>query len=204
MAGCKVIGIFGGVGSGKSIVTEYLHNKYNAYVIKADDVAKNLYRRGRHGYKAVIRIVGKSVLDEQLEINRPKLADILYSDPGKLKQINNAIHPMVYRKTIELIDSYKKTHTHGLVVYEAALISDRIPEFIDEFWYIYSPSSVRSERLRNDRGYTQDRINEIMNSQPSEDEYKSFCNITIENTGSFSDLEEKTDEIIKHSQRQQR
>lgn len=204
MARCKVIGILGGVGSGKTIVTDYLKNKYHAYVIRADEAVHRLYKKGQPGYKAVLRICRRSVLDDSKQINRKKLADILYSDPNKLNSINNAIHPMVYRKVSSMIREYNRTHDHKLIVYEAALIPYSGFDDVDEFWNIYTPAEIRRERLHNDRGYDYNRISEIMSRQHSDEEYNTFCDKTIINDGTLSKLEEQVDEIIKHSQWKQR
>ena len=204
MAGCKVIGILGGVGSGKSEAVNYLQNKYHAYVIKADEVAHRLYNKGRQGYKAVIRCCGKSVLDDNRCIDRVKLAAMLYSDTELLSRVNASIHPMVYLKTEELISAYKKTHSKGLIVYEAALISKPMPDFLDEIWYIHSNENIRKSRLKEYRGYTDSRIEEIITNQPGFDEYKDISNVILENNGTLKDLEQSIDEIFKYSQWKQR
>lgn len=204
MAGCKVIGILGGVGSGKTIVTDYLKNKYKAYVIRADEIAHRLYKKGQPGYQAIIRICGKSVLDENRQIDRRKLGNIIYNNPEKPGEVNSAIHPMVYRKTAELIREYDRIHHHRLVVYEAALIPYSCPDIADEFWYIYTPADIRAQRLHNDRGYDFERISDIIGIQPSDEEYREFCDRIIINDGTFEKLEEQIDEIIKYSKRKQR
>ena len=204
MAGCKVIGIFGGVGSGKSIAAGYLKNKYKAYIIQADDIAHRLYKKGQNGYKAIIRICGKSILDDNKEIDRKKLAELLFSNPELLIEVNSAIHPMVYKKTATMIDEYKKNHNHGLIVYEAAILPDSSIRFWDESWYVYTPSEERVRRLKNDRGYSESKIANIMNNQPSDEEYRDFCDKVIVNDKDIKKLEEQIDEIVKYSQRQQR
>ena len=204
MAGCKVIGILGGVGSGKSEATAYLESEYKAYALKADELAHRLYRKGQPGYKAVLRICGKTVLDTDKQIDRRKLASLLYQNPDLLSQINNSIHPMVYKNTSQMIYEYKKRHLNGLVVYEAAIIPSKKENFIDEIWYIYTPEEIRIQRLKDTRGYSDSRIKEIMNSQPDETEYKAVSDRIIINDSSLDKLKEQIDEIIKHSERQQR
>ena len=201
MAGCKVIGIFGGVGSGKSIAAGYLKNKYKAYIIQADDIAHRLYKKGQPGYKAVIRICGKSVLDDNREISRGKLASLLYQNPQLLSEINKSIHPMVYRKTMDLITEYKRRHKKGLIVYEAAIIPNNTVKFIDEYWYVYTPREIRVKRLKDTRGYTDDRIKEIMKNQPTEADYRAVADEVLVNDGNLAKMKEQIDEIIKHSER---
>lgn len=199
MAGCKVIGIFGGVGSGKSEASKYLKRKYNAYLIQADEMAHRLYKTGQPGYKAVIRICGKKILDVNRHIDRAKLSEMLYNDPQLLSEINASIHPMVYRKTSGLISEYKKRHYTGMIIYEAALLPSDKAEFLDKKWYIYTPLDIRIQRLKDTRGYSEEKSLSIIRNQPSEAEYKEFCDYVIFNDNDLKKMEEQIDEIIKHS-----
>ena len=201
MAECKVIGVLGGVGSGKSEAVKYLELKYNAYTIKADELAHRLYKKGQPGYKAVIRICGKPVLDDNREISRGKLASLLYQNPQLLSEINKSIHPMVYRKTMDLITEYKRRHKKGLIVYEAAIIPNNTVKYIDEYWYVYTPREIRVKRLKDTRGYTDDRIKEIMKNQPTEADYRAVADEVLVNDGNLAKMKEQIDEIIKHSER---
>lgn len=201
MAGCKVIGVLGGVGSGKSEAVKYLESKYKTYTIKADDLAHRLYKKGQPGYKAIIRICGKSVLDDNREINRSKLSSLLYQNPQLLSEVNKSIHPMVYRKTVDLIAEYKRRHKKGLITYEAAIIPDNTVKFIDEYWYVYTPQELRFKRLKDTRGYTDDRIKEIMKNQPTEADYRAVADEVLVNDGNLAKMKEQIDEIIKHSER---
>jgi len=204
MAGCKVIALHGGAGSGKSYVADLLKKKHNAYVIKADEVAHRLYKRNQPGYKAIIRICGKGVLDENKDIDRKKLGELLYKNPILLSEVNHSIHPMVYAKTVEAINAYKKSHKKGLVVFEAALLPERPLEFIDEKICVSSSEAARAARMKETRNYTDEKISSILLNQPSDDEYRYFCDYTIENNGTLKVLEDRTDEAIKYCQRQQR
>lgn len=204
MAGCKVIGILGGVGSGKSEAVEYLRTQYHAYVIEADEIAHRLYKKGQPGYKAVIRCCGKSVLDEKRNIDRAVLAELLFHNTELLEEVNRSIHPMVYHKIEDLISAYKRKHYSGLIVYEAALFSKPTPDFLEEIWYIYSNAETRKQRLKQYRGYSDERIEEIMSSQPSDEEYEEIADIVLENNNNLRDLEKSIDEVLKYSKRQQR
>lgn len=191
MARCKVIGIFGGVGSGKSLVTKYLEHNYHAYVIEADKIAHSLYRKGQPGYKAIKRICGKSIFNSENELDRNKLAEYLIIYPETLPKVNDTIHPMVYKKCIELIDDYKSKHNKGLVIYEAALLPKKELDFLDEKWFVKSDLSIRKERLKSDRCYNDARIEMILSKQPDDDVYTRFADKVITNNGTIKELEEQ-------------
>jgi len=201
MAGCKVIGLYGGAGSGKSEAARYLREKYGAYIIKADDIGHRLYKKGQPGYKAIVRICGKNVLDDDRNIDYRKLAELLFGDKSLLKKVDASIHPMVYAKTIELIRQYKSAHSRGYIFFEAALLPDRHLDFIDENWYIHSGVADRSQRMADTRNYSESKIASVISNQPTEDEYRRHCDVIIENNETIKELEEHIDEAIKHSQR---
>lgn len=196
MAGCKVIAVYGGVGSGKSEALGILKNKYKAYVIQADKVAHSLYRKHQPGYDAVIRICGKNLVTENPQIDRKLLGQFLAQHPEKLKEINQAIHPMVYIKTRQLIENYKKNHKRGLIIYEAALLPKERPDYIDEVWYIKSDEKIRRERLRKFRGYDDRKIDSIIKNQPSEADFENASDRIILNNENLKELEEKIDEAL--------
>jgi len=200
MAGCKVIGLYGGAGSGKSEAARFLRDKYNAYIIKADDIGHSLYRRNQPGYKAIKRICGKGVIDHNGEIDYRALSKLLFSYPALLKKVDDAIHPMVYAKAADMIKGYKAHHSHGLIFFEAALIPDRKLDFIDESWYIHSDASDQAARMKEYRNYSDEKVNAILNNQPEADTYRAYCDVTIENNKTLKELEENVDEAVKHCQ----
>ena len=199
------VAIFGGVGSGKSTVLNILKSKYKAKVYEADKLAHGLYRRNQPGYKAIKRICGKSVFDDEREIDRKKLAELLFSDDEKLAQVNHAIHAMVWAKTRELMDAYDKQHPGRLVIVEAALLPEkRSLEYFDRIWYVYTDKDVRIERLKRDRGYSDEKIAAVMAAQPSEEEYRAAADHVIDNSMDIKLLEANIDEVVNDCQRKQR
>jgi len=199
MVGCKVIGIFGGAGSGKSEVLNYLKSNYDAYVLQADKVVHRLYKKGQPGCNAIRRICGKDVLDINGDVDRNKLSALILAEPELIHKINGSIHPMAYEKSKELIQAYRSSHNKGLIIYEAALFSkEGVPDFLDHSIYIHTDLPIRIERLKQTRGYREEKIQGIIASQPTEDQYRSKCNITIENNTDLKELGNKIDEIIKH------
>ena len=92
----KVIGITGGVGSGKSAVLKLLEEEYHAVVVQLDEVAKALQRKGTPCWKAIVEAFGREILDENEELDRKKLAQIVFQSSEKLEQLNGIVHPQYY------------------------------------------------------------------------------------------------------------
>ena len=91
----KVIGITGGVGAGKSQILEYLNNKYGATICQADAVGKKLQKKGTECFDAIVAHFGTEILDAKGELDREKLADIVFSDKVELSVLNSIVHPAV-------------------------------------------------------------------------------------------------------------
>lgn len=191
----KVIGITGGVGCGKSTVLSLIKEHFNAYVIMADDVAKEIMTKGSEGYNAVIEFFGKSILADDGQINKSVLADIIFSNPNKRMVLNSIVHPLVKKKIVEQITSLKIQNIYDYVFVEAALlIEDHYNVFLDEMWYIYAPEAIRKKRLMESRGYSQAKIENIFKSQLSEKEFRDNCDVVIDNG---QNLDDTLHELVK-------
>ena len=99
----KIIGITGGVGSGKSRVLTYLESKYNALICQADHVASKLQEPGQTCYAKIMDCFGKEILIQDKTINRSKLGKIVFADQEKLIQLNQITLPAVKEYIVELI-----------------------------------------------------------------------------------------------------
>ena len=117
----KVIGITGGVGSGKSEVLKLLEQEYHAVVVQLDEVAKSLQKKGTVCWKQIVEVFGTEILDEEGELDRKKLARIVFQDPEKLEQLNAIVHPAV-REYILCDMKAKHQEDVKLYVLEAALL----------------------------------------------------------------------------------
>jgi dephospho-CoA kinase len=179
----KVIGITGGVGSGKSTILTLLKEHFNSYIIMADDVAKETMEPGQPGYQKVIELFGDEILNQDKTINRKKLAEIVFSSPNKRIVLNSIIHPLVKKSILEKINELKIKEEYDYIFIEAALlIEDHYEVICDELWYIYVPQVLRRDRLKASRGYSDEKIDNIFHSQLSEEVYTSKCQHRIDNS----------------------
>ncbi len=185
----KVIGITGGVGCGKSTVLDIIKDNFNAYIIKADDVAKELMNKGQKGYNEVVDFFGMDILDANREIDRPKLAEIVFNNPNKRMVLNSITHPLVKSEIVNTITNLKIEDTYDYVFVEAALLlEDHYDVFLDEIWYVYAPVDVRKKRLVESRGYSEERIDSMMASQLTENEFRLASDVVVDNSGSKEEV----------------
>ena len=193
-----ILEIFGGVGSGKSVILNYLKEKYKAEIIGMDETAHELYRPGEKGFAAVRELLGDEVVAPDGTLDRKKMADILYREPALLDRLNGVIHPLVYQETEDRAKAFvRKAAEAGapepLVVIETALPKKEKSDIFAEVWYVYTPKEIRKLRLMRDRGYTEERVREIMSRQMSDAEYSAIADWILENDGSLEEVCRKVD-----------
>ncbi len=195
----KIIGVTGGIGSGKSAVLDILRNEYNAKVYEADKLAHNLIEKGKPLYNSYIRLLGKDILDENYEIDRSKVSKIVFQDMDKLQKLNDLVHPTVKEYILYLIEEERKKGTEIFVIEAALLIQDGYKSICDEIWFIHVPRDLRIERLKASRGYSQEKCEKIINNQPASTYFSSNSDHVIENDGNFIELSEKIGDLLQKS-----
>lgn len=179
----KIIGITGGVGAGKSAILSYIEKNYKARIILADQVANELKMPGGCCYNPLVSLLGGEVLLEDKTIDKAKMAQIIFHDAEKLAKVNALIHPAVRKYIMEQIESERKKGEISYLFIEAALlIEEHYDEIVDELWYIYADTDTRRRRLRENRAYSDDRIDAIMAGQLTEDEFRKKCQFVIDNS----------------------
>ena len=193
----KVIGITGGVGAGKSEILKYLKEKYKAVVIEADKVGHLLMEPGGACYYSIVEKFGSSILNGDQTINRTKLGKVVFADEALLKELNKIIHPRVKSHIVSEIAKERAYHRTNYFVVEAALlIEDHYDVVCDELWYIHTEESVRAKRLKEARGYDDEKIASICANQKSPEEFRSACQVEIDNSGDLTDTCRQIDEQL--------
>lgn len=178
-----ILGITGGVGSGKSKILYDLSNLYGAYIVETDKLAHTLMEPGQTVYQAVVEAFGTEILqaEEPYAIDRAKFAQIVFADKGKLAQLNALTHPAVKAWIRKDIEEKRKQDVKIYVIEAALLIQDGYKEICDEIWYIYVDEETRIKRLMKQRGYTEERCRAMFHSQEPESYYRKYADFTINN-----------------------
>lgn len=191
----RFIGITGGVGAGKSAVLDYLNEDKRYMVLLADEVAHDLMEPGTKCYDRL----KKEFLEEDIYLpaggfDRNKLAQVIFSDDDKRKRLNEIVHPSVKEFVIETVEKAQKEGIVSIVFFEAALlIEERYYEICDELWYIYTSEDNRRKRLKENRGYTDEKIDNIFDSQLKDEQFRQYCQVIIDNNGSIYDTRKQVD-----------
>ena len=191
-----VIGMTGGIGCGKSSVSRYLAEKYNAALMIADDVANAICEPGGRVYEEVKALLGKEYYNEDGTRNRAKIGDRAFKEPALLEALNRIIHPAV---RLEIEDLLKKAEEEGrkvAVIESAILVGAGYRDLCTEYWYVYVEKEERIRRLLASRPITREKIESVMESQLSEEAFKEACEFLLDNTGTREETRLKVDARI--------
>lgn len=188
----KIIGITGGIGSGKSTISKILKEQYNAYIIDTDSIAHRLMSNGNVSYELILEYFGEEILNEDKEINRVKLGQVVYDNKEKLLKLNSFTHPYVMDHVKDLIRIHKDSHS--IIGVETALpLEANLISFCDEIWFVQASNDIRRKRLMESRGYSKEKIDAIFSKQISDSEYEKLSTHIIHNDGNM-------DKILKEIQ----
>lgn len=194
------IGITGGIGAGKSCILSYIEQNCNCRILLADDVAHRVKEPGQPCYRALVGILGDTVLGKGGGIDRQKMAAAIFADEGLLQKVNAIIHPAVKQYIVSEIEKESAEGKRDAFFVEAALlIEEGYGQILDELWYVYANEGVRRQRLQKMRGYSDEKITQIFASQLSEAAFLEHCKVVIDNGHGLSDTYRQIDERLREA-----
>jgi dephospho-CoA kinase len=182
-SGKYVIGLTGNIATGKSVVRKMLEH-LGAYGIDADALGHRAIAKGAPGYKAVLNTFGKWILGPDEQIDRAKLARVVFSDPDALVRLEAIVHPLVR----QAVDILIRRSTQKVIVIEAIkLLEGPLRQACDSIWVTYAQAEVQVARLTQKRGVSAEVAYQRVNVQPPQIEKIGAANTVIRNEGSFED-----------------
>lgn len=165
MIDLRIIGVTGGIGSGKSTVSRILRN-LNAAVIDCDSVAKSVTSKGGKAFDELVSYFGNEILDENGDLGRKKLADIVFNDPVKLHALNSITHKYVKAKVLENIESIKQAGKSDVIVLDCPLpVESGFLDLAEEVWVVVADRDVRIKRIMERNNFTYEEAVSRINSQ---------------------------------------
>lgn len=190
----KIMGVTGGIGSGKSTVCRIL-KKLGAVLIDADKISHNIMNKGSLAYNECVSFFGKCILDEFGEINRKKLADIVFNDKKQLEALNEITHKYIFE---EMNKQISQNLDKDLVVLDVPLLfGSDFPIKCDATVGVIADEEIRVMRASKRDSAKAEKIRERIKNQISDKEYYSLADFVIENNGSEEDLIKKVKELYR-------
>jgi dephospho-CoA kinase len=184
LPGKFIIGLTGNIGTGKSVVRKMLEH-LGAYGIDADALAHRAMAKGAPGYKPVVDIFGRWILDSQGQVDRNKLGKLVFTDPEALTDLEKILHPLV----AQAVDAIIQRASQPVIAVEAIKLLEynKLRKKCDIIWVTVAPEEIQVERLVTKRNMSREEALQRIRSQGPQEEKKSAASIVIENIGSFED-----------------
>lgn len=193
----KVIGITGGIATGKSTVSKIIRDE-GFQVIDSDSIAREVVKRGSEGLRLVIDKFGRDLLMEDGSLDRDKLGDLIFQNDEKRRQLNDLLHPLIRESMTLGID--KASYSNNVVFVDIPLLFESRDEIedsgitLDEVWVVYTEEAIQLNRLMKRNDYTYDEALSRIRSQLDIEEKRRLADRVIDNSGS---LEETRKQVMK-------
>ncbi|HEY41704.1 MAG TPA: dephospho-CoA kinase [Dehalococcoidia bacterium] len=190
----KVIGLTGGIGSGKSTVSRMLA-ELGAVVLDADKVGHEAYQPGTKVWNEVVAAFGQEVVAADGSVDRKKLGAIVFGDPAALERLNGIMHPRMHEMMADRIEEYRRQGVKVVVLEAAILLEAGWTPLVDEVWLTVASESAVVQRAKERTGLPEEQIRSRIRSQLSNEERKKQASVVISNDGSLDELRAKVAEL---------
>lgn len=192
----RVVGLTGGIASGKSLVASHLAD-HGIPIIDADEIAHQAVRPKRPAYRQVIAIFGQGILKEDLTIDRQKLGEIVFAHPEKRRLLEEAIHPEVMREIGKKIKSHQRKKTPLIVVDVPLLYECRLDEAMDKNILVIINPKVQLQRLmKRDHLSETEAWQRILSQMPASEKAQK-AHFVVDNSGDRHATEQQVKELLK-------
>ena len=188
------IGLTGGIGTGKSSVTEAFQS-LGAAVINADLLGHDAYLPGTIGFEEVVTEFGQDIVGSDGQIDRKKLGPIVFSDSSKMDRLNEIMHPLIRDLIEERLVTLESNQNKVAVVEAAILIEAGWKSLFDEIWVVISDPEEVINRLGVRNGLSREDALKRIDSQMSNNERIEHGDVVVENTGSMEDLQTRVNSL---------
>ena len=189
-----VIGLTGGIASGKSTVSAKL-KELGAAVIDADLLARDVVRKGEIAYNKIVQCFGEDILLPGGDIDRKKLGNIVFSDKEKLALLNSITHPEIIKRMKERIQELKAEGARVIVVDAAILIEMGLHKYVDSVWVLSVDRETQMKRLVERDKFNYREAENRINSQFTNEVRKKYADVVIDNSKPIEEVEKRLEEL---------
>ncbi|HDB3563079.1 TPA: dephospho-CoA kinase [Staphylococcus aureus] len=191
----KVIGLTGGIASGKSTVSELL-SVFGFKVVDADKAAREAVKKGSKGLSQVREVFGDEAIDENGEMNRRYMGDLVFNHPEKRLELNAIIHPIVRDIMEEEKQEYLK-QGYNVIMDIPLLFENELENTVDEVWVVYTSESIQMDRLMQRNNLSLEDAKARVYSQISIDKKSRMADHVIDNLGDKLELKQNLERLLE-------
>jgi dephospho-CoA kinase len=192
----KVIGLTGGIATGKSIVTSMLQ-ELGAKVVDADQLAREIVQPGHKAWQDILRVFGSDILHGDQTINREKLRKLVFNDVEARKKLNSITHPHIRKMAQEKIAQLAAAGTDVTVYVAPLFFENKVHLWLRPVILVSCDLATQKKRLRERDGLSDEEIENHLRAQMSLEEKKKLADIVIDNSGELHELRQQVEKVWK-------
>ncbi len=186
----KVIGLTGGIGSGKSTVSQFLA-ELGAVIVDADRVGHEAFKPDTDVWREVVAAFGRQILTPNGDIDREKLGEMVFANPESLLRLNQITHPRIYEMVKARLEEYRRQGVSVVVLEAPLLIEAGWSSLVDEVWVTVAPESTVLRRLKERAGLSEQQSLARIHAQLPSEERVKHADVVIDNDCSLNELRVK-------------
>lgn len=199
----KIIGVTGGIGSGKSTVSRILRD-LGAKIVSADKIARDIVHKGEKALLEIVEHFGDEILTSNGELDRKKLGTIVFGNNEKLEVLNSITHKYIAEKIVNIAEQFKMDNKSGIMVIDAPIpVEHGFIDIVDQVWVVTADIDVRVKRIIERDGITREEALSRINSQKKESEYLDIADEVLVNNGEIEELEKEVARLFIKAQKSQ-
>ena len=189
-----VIGLTGGIASGKSTVSELL-SELGAVVLNADEMGHEILKPNSETQQEIVAAFGREILDPNDDIDRGKLGDIVFNDPHALARLNSIMHPRMFVVARDKLNELRRRGAEVVVLEAPLLIEANWTELVDQLWITVASEATVIRRLRDRSGLTEAQARARIHSQMPIEEKAKHADVVINTDCDFAEVKSQVEEL---------
>jgi dephospho-CoA kinase len=190
----KVIGLTGGIGSGKSTVSRFL-SKLGAVILDTDKIGHEVLQPGREAYKKVVNEFGRSILTSGGEIDRVRLGELVFHDDEAREHLQNIMHPEIDKILLARLEEYRRKEVKVVVLEAAVLLESGKTWQVDEIWVTVASEPTVLNRLKGRPRLSEEEARKRIRSQMSNEERIKKADVVINTDCTLAELKARVTEL---------
>lgn len=190
-----LIGLTGGIATGKSTVSQMLKDR-GAKIVDADQIAREVVKPGSIGAKEIENRFGSAFFDENGELIRRKLAALIFQDEQARKDLNNLLHPIIREQMKQETQRIWRKSSDAIIIWDVPLLYEsRLTKQVDQVIVVYIPEFLQIQRLMMRDRFTREEAMQRIQSQMPIEKKKELADYIIDNSGSYENTERQVDQL---------
>lgn len=195
-----IIGLTGGIASGKSTVAKMLAQK-GAYLLDADQLAREAVEPDQPAWREIVDWLGPGILLSDRSIDRVKLGNLVFNNSNMLERLNKIVHPWVGSKFLDRAGQIKNLDPDGVLIYDIPLLIEAgLAETVDLVLLVYLPRNVQLARLRERDHISAEAAEKRVRAQIPLEEKKKYAAAVIDNSGTLAETADQVDKFWEELQ----